>query len=355
MNFAEVGTNRPSGKREESMQMKRAKLAWLFALALAAAVAADRAMAEETAAPMVKIKAGIPGDNFGFAGWFIAQKADFFKRNGIEAEFGIVSTDIVPSALVTGGMQASPAIVSIMHAQFAGYEVRNVALTVAKPVVRILAKRSITTVADLKGKTIVTGPPKAMPTVVLKMFLRKAGLNPDEDVKYLHIGQPAARRAIILSGQADAIIVNTSAALRLQEQVPDLHVLVHESQMPDQLAAGVGVSVEYKNKNANIVKRIIRSVGEANEFIRTKPAEAAKILGDYYKMPAHGKELVDTLMVTLPKRLTPTPELFAAEAEFAAASTGHAVPVQKVMGAWDTRLAAEVEAELYAAGSSKGN
>src|SRR3990172_3903999 len=104
-----------------------AKLAWLFAFALAAALP-DHAMAEEAAAPMVKIKAGIPGDNFGFAGWFIARKADFFKRNGIEVEFGIVSTDIVPSALVTGGMQASPAIVSIMQAQFAGFEVRNVAL-----------------------------------------------------------------------------------------------------------------------------------------------------------------------------------------------------------------------------------
>lgn len=336
------------------MHTKRSKLVCLFVLALAAMAAPERATAQQAPGTIVKIKVGIPGNNFGFAGWVIAQKAGLFKRNGIEVTFAIVSTDVVPSALVTGGLQASPAIVSIMHAQFAGYEVRNVALTVAKPAVRILAKGLITTLADLKGKTIVTGPPKAMPTVVLKMFLRKAGLNPDEDVKLLQIGQAAARRAVILSGQADAIISDTSAALLLQEQVPDLHVLVRESQMPDQLADGVGVSVDYLNNNAGVVKRIIRAVGEANELIRNEPAQAAKILADYYKMPAHGKQLVDTLMVTLPKRLTPTPALFAAEAEFAAASTGKALSMEKVMGAWDTRLASEVDAELYGVASSHG-
>ena len=49
-----------------------------------------------------------------------------FARNGIEAKFVYLAGDAVPAALVTGGIQATPLIETVMHANTAAIRVLEI-------------------------------------------------------------------------------------------------------------------------------------------------------------------------------------------------------------------------------------
>jgi ABC-type nitrate/sulfonate/bicarbonate transport system substrate-binding protein len=233
-----------------------------------------------------------------------------------------------------------------MHAQFAGYAVRDVALLEAKPVYQLLARKGIATMADLKGKTVIGSPPKSLPTLILKYVLERSGIDPEKDVKILGIGAIAARQTLLLSGQGDAIIESTTSALQLREKMPDVHVLKSEADMPDGLADGVGTSVELIEKNPDLVTRMVRALAQANAEARAHPDWAAKLLEERMKMPGHGRQLADVLIAAFPAHLTPTKALYAAEAMFMTRTGTEPVSAEKVEAAWDTRFSKAIDAEM---------
>lgn len=311
------------------------------ALFLVLAVQAAPASAEET-----EIRVGITGNSLGFSSWFLAEDGGIFKRNGLSAKFVFLSADAVPAALVTGGIQGTPLTESVMHAQFAGYAVRDVALLEAKPVYELLARPGIATMQALKGKTIIGSPSKSLPTLILKFVLEQGGVDPEKDVKILGIGAIAARQTLLLSGQGDAIIESTTSALQLREKMPEIHVLKSEADMPSGLADGLGTSVDLIEKNPDLITRMVRSLAQANAETRAHPEWAAKLLEERMKMPGAGKQLADVLINAFPEHLTPTKALYAAEATFMSHTGSEPVSADKVEAAWDTRFSKAIDAEM---------
>ena len=293
-----------------------------------------------------EIRVGITGNSLGFSSWFLAEDGGIFKRNGLSAKFVFLSADAVPAALVTGGIQGTPLTESVMHAQFAGYAVRDVALLEAKPVYQLLARSGIGSIKDLKGKTIIASPPKSLPTLILKYVIEQDGLDPDKDVKILGIGAIAARQTLLLSGQGDAIIESTTSALQLREKLPEVHVLTSEAVMPSLLADGVGTSVDLIERNPDLVMRMVHALAQANAETRAHPDWAAKLLEERMKMPGAGRQLADVLIAAFPEHLTPTKALYAAEAAFMSHTGGETVTAEKVEAAWNTRFSKAIDAEM---------
>jgi NitT/TauT family transport system substrate-binding protein len=302
------------------------------------------------AAAETEIRVGITGNSLGFASWFLADDGGIFARNGIAAKFVFLSADAVPAALLSGGIQGTPLTESIMHAQFAGYAVRDVALTVSRPVYEVLARPGIASFQDLKGKTVIASPPKSLPTLILKYLIERAGLVPDQDVKILSIGAITARQTLILSGNGDAIIESTTSALQLREKLPDMHVLKGEADMPEQLSDGVAVSVDLIEKDPDLVMRMVRSLALANAETRAHPQWAAELLATRMGMPKHGMELAQVLIGSFPAQLTPTDALYAAEAAFMSRAAAAPVTPQQVAAAWDTRFSTAIDGEMAAIG-----
>jgi ABC-type nitrate/sulfonate/bicarbonate transport system substrate-binding protein len=305
------------------------------------------------AAAQTDIRVGFPGNSLGFGAWFLAADGGIFARNGINAEFVFLAANAVPAALTTGGIQATPLTETVIDAAAHGFAVRDVALTQERSVYQLQARGDITTVQALKGKTIVASPPRALPAQLARYFLKEAGLDAGQDVKLLAVGSQASRMTMVLTGNGDAIIQSTTLALQLREQLPGVHVLKRETDMPMQLADGVATSVELIEKNPDLVRRMVRSVGQANAKARAEPDWAAELLAKRLKMPAHGKELASVLISAMPDRLTPTRAHYEAEAAFKAADGNDLLTAAQIESAWDTRFSIEIDRELAAQPGSK--
>jgi NitT/TauT family transport system substrate-binding protein len=300
------------------------------------------------AADLIPVQIAMPGgSSLGYASYYIAQDLGFFEKNGLKANFVFLTADAVPAALSSGDVHATPLIGSVPRAALAGYKVRAVALNLGRPTHAIIAKESIKTMSDLKGMRIVAGPAKATPTLLLRFVLEQHGIDPDKDVKLIGVASPSARRTLIQSGQADALIDSITGTLELVRKVPGWHTLYPQTKMPDHSMDGVATSVDMIEKNPETLKRIIRAVAQADDFSRKNPAEVEKVLVKYLKMPPEfGKELTSAYLNTIVDNLVPTDKMLEQDARFMSMAVDKTITVEQLKATWDTRLAAEVQKEL---------
>ncbi len=298
------------------------------------------------ASAQTEIRVGMPGNSLGFGAWFLADEGGTLADNGLHATFVFLAATAIPAALTTGGIEATPLTETVMAAAMRGYAVRDVALTTQRSVNQILARGDITTMEGLKGKTVVTSPPRALPAQLVRYFLKQAGLVPGKDVKLLSIGSQASRQTLLLSGNADAILESTTLALQLKDRLPGVHVLKRETDMPTQLADGMGTSVDLIEKKPDLVRKMVRALAQADAKARANPDWAAKILARRLKMPNHGKELAEALIAAMPDGVTPDPQLYADDAAFISSNAKKPVTTAQVKATWDTRFAVEIDREM---------
>src|SRR5574343_1132241 len=84
----------------------------------------------------------------------------------------------------------------------------------------ITADPNIKSVADLKGKTFAFGAPSSTSgSLMPRVFLQKAGLNPEKDFKNVaYSGAHDATVAFVAAGKADAGVLNASVWEKMVEQ-----------------------------------------------------------------------------------------------------------------------------------------
>lgn len=300
-----------------------------------------------SAASPTAIKVGLPGLSIGYGPWYVAQDKGFFEQNGIEASFAFLADNTLAAGLLSNGIQATPLTGSITSACLAGYKVKSVGLLVSKLPWMVIAGNSITSLAQLKGKKIITSPPKAAPNVLLNFLLADAGLDPEKDVEHIYIGSVAARQQLMLAGRADAILDDVKSGFQLEQQIKTVHTVVASSEMPDQVGTGIGVSDDLIANDPDLVKRMLRALVQADAFIRRHPDEAAAALAKDLKVPpAISRKAIDALVADFSSSLVPTPAVYANEAALRSRSEGKTVTPAAIEATWDTHLAAEVEAEM---------
>lgn len=75
-----------------------------------------------------------------------------------------------------------------------------------KPPYLVIGKKGVTSVAALRGKTVIVSGPNAITRVFMNTVLEKNGLKPD-DVTFTYAGATNERFAALLSGGVDAAIL----------------------------------------------------------------------------------------------------------------------------------------------------
>ena len=316
-------------------------------VASALVVAFGVGTAPASAETLRTVKVGLPGNSLDFARWFIADDKGYFRKNGLDVTFVHLAASTLPAALVSNGIQATPLSTSIMSGNLAGFDVKLVGQLNTKLDYMILADKSINSVADLKHKTIVTGPPKGGPNGLLLFTLTKHGVDPQKDVSLLYIGSEDARRTLIEAHNADAIIDDAAHGLDLEERLPNLHTIVPTADMPDLFGTSAGMASDLIKNDPDLVKRMLRALAQTGTFMKEHPGEIATLLEKELKLsPSIAKKSAEVAIASLAPSLLPSEEMYNGEADIETMLSGTPITAARIKAAWDTQIAAEVEKEM---------
>jgi NitT/TauT family transport system substrate-binding protein len=138
----------------------------------------------------------------------------------------------------------------------------------------VLAKTSIKTAQDLKGKTVAISSPGSLPDLVFKGMLQEKKV-PITDVKLAPQGADLDRYKSLISGVTEAAIVSN-------EFVPvmpnDVHVLMSANEVvPKFLRLCIATNANVlKNRREDLVKFVAAEM-EAYKYAEAHPADAVKL------------------------------------------------------------------------------
>src|SRR5712691_1383450 len=131
----------------------------------------------------------------GFSPLSLADKADIFKRNGVDVELRMIPPVQRSAALASGALNAAATTVD-QHIVWvsAGIPTVQVALIdKSHGGDGLVARNDIKSVRDLKGKTIAVDGPGTVQNFMLSYILEKNGMSMQDVIRVTMGSQPAAQ------------------------------------------------------------------------------------------------------------------------------------------------------------------
>lgn len=236
----------------------------------------------------------------------LAGAAGYFAEEGLDVDVRIAPGQRVYEALLAGDADLiAVSYGSMMKINEQGKAVDSVVNITRNCLFHLVAQQGVTSLHDLKGKRI--GVPKVGEevTAVIRAALKRQGMDPDNDVKWVSVGIEGTMVAAMKRGEIDAVGAVGEWRDHLLRAVPGTHVLIDYSNAADlekflgaesYPLAHVQMTREFIDKNPETTQRVVNAVMKALKFINTHtPDECIDVVKDKYWADADRDVLVKYL------------------------------------------------------------
>ncbi len=146
----------------------------------------------------------------------VAKEKGFFAEQALDVDFidsGSSSRSIQQVAAGSAEIGSS-SLVDTMRAIGAGASVKVFLNSLAVGTHSLIAAKSIKSVADLKGKRVMTGGPGDITNLWWQATARHFGLDSAKDVELLFSGSTAARMSALYAGAIEATVLSTPQSFK---------------------------------------------------------------------------------------------------------------------------------------------
>jgi NitT/TauT family transport system substrate-binding protein len=258
-------------RRQAIVRSVAAVLSLLFAFAVAAAHAQEEKLTFGTV--------GQASANM----WptLIGMEKGFYAAEGIKPDIVYVQSSAALVQQVTAGsldISISTGLVDPLRAVGMGAPIAVLRLEVQAPPYDLVAKPSINSLADLKGKLISLGGPKDITRIYVERMLEPHGVKPSE-FDMVFAGATSARAAALVAGAVDAAIL--LPAFNFQTIERGFHSLgLTVDYVKDLPFTGMAVNVGWASNHKATLEKILRAQSRSIAWFddRNNRAEAVQIL-----------------------------------------------------------------------------
>ena len=142
----------------------------------------------------------------------------------------------------------------------------------------------IKTVADLKGKTVGISAIGGGTQGPFNLTLRKAGLEPDKDVKLVEVSFPLSEEAL-RSGRVDAVNMNQPFAARAEAKGGIRKLFALSEAIPNIVHIMEACRKDFVDKNPDLVKLYVRDITKALKMAIANRTETMNVVSEVMKAP----------------------------------------------------------------------
>jgi len=220
--------------------------------------------------------------------WYIGIDKGFFAASGIKIDLIYVQTASgLVQQLAAGSLDivGDVGVVEPIHAADRGAPVGIMRLIGQVPPYALLAKPTIASIKDLKGKTICIGGLRDINRVYLERVMAANGLH-DGDYDITVIGNTAGRFAALRSGAADATMLAPPVNLFAEDAgFRDIGLVL--TYAPDLPFSASDVSQTYARTHHDVLEKLLAVVDKSVAWFNdpANRAEAVDILVKEMKSP----------------------------------------------------------------------
>ena len=206
----------------------------------------------------------------------MAQKNGFFKDETLEAEIIRMNPNVAITALATGDVDYCQLFGAVVGGAIAGLPVRIVAGYLDNWPMTLIAQPEYKSIKDLKGKTLGISSFGATPDVAARMMLKRAGVDPEKEIKVLALGSDAARLTALTQRVVDVVVISPPADAQMEKQ--GYRILARAYELFSFPYLGLGTHTRKIKEKPDEIRRVIKATIRANRFIRDNRDEAVHTL-----------------------------------------------------------------------------
>ncbi len=230
------------------------------------------------------IQFAVVGGSPSFTAIWLGVDNAIFEKYGVRVTLQTMTGSVALNALLSGDIeiaadgptmvQADPtgahlAFVGALQNEFAGFIV--------------YARPEVHSFQDLKGQVVAGTTPSATASFALRNALRKAGLNPATDVKWIYLNTPAGQLAALEKGLIAAAALTwpsnfeaEKAGLRKLADLKAWHLAA--------AATNLAVRREWAAKNKQSLVAFFKGLIEATALAKSDKAAAEKVIARHLKL-----------------------------------------------------------------------
>ncbi|MBI2364389.1 MAG: ABC transporter substrate-binding protein [Deltaproteobacteria bacterium] len=282
-----------------SIMMRR--ISFLLALLIAPCLPGSLWSAEE----LQKIRIGFSTLAFSYMPFYVAQEKSLLKKQGLEAEYILMRSSILPQAVMNGNINFFPILSTGLSAAVSGLPVVVVLnLYNGTPWVLVTSKE-INKPQDLIGKNVAIAGLRTSTHYFMLAGLKKLGLN-EKDVGLVSSGGTQASFTALTSGQLAGAVVtppfdDKAVSLGFKK-------FLFLGDLVDIPYTGLVTSQAEVKSNRDRVGKTITALLDGVSWLRANRGESVKMIADKFKVTqgqAEGTYETMISMFTKDGRLNP--------------------------------------------------
>ena len=149
---------------------------------------------------------------------FVAKDAGIYQQNGLDVDLRLIVSSAEIPALIAGETQfSSGGGAHVLNAAAAGVDAVVLAAVAGLSPFRLYVQPSISSVKELKGKNVGISKFGSPSEVALRIVLKKNGMDPEKDVRFVELGSTQARTAALIQKTIDGGMANPLEAAQLEK------------------------------------------------------------------------------------------------------------------------------------------
>ena len=221
------------------------------------------------------IKIGLPSVTITVMPFFVAKEHGFFQQEGLNAEMVVMPASLNIKVLLAGDIQYAATIGSAVAAAIRGINVRTVMLFVDRPLQDLVGAPSVTSIAELKGKTVAISSRGGLQDIIMRRILTQSKVELNSVNVITIPGQTAMISALKTNRVAAAMLNPPFNFIAYREGLNNLGFSGNFVRLPSTGVAALGETLE---KNPDQVRRLTRALMRARAFARDNKAKVFPML-----------------------------------------------------------------------------
>ncbi len=224
-----------------------------------------------------------PQPSGAFAPLWVAFETGLFNKYGLMAQLQLLNPQVSVQALISGSADFTAAGVDLLSARLRGARVKLIAVTLEKLVFQMWGIKEITDIQNLKGKTVALSSPRSVIEIATREVLKKSGLTPEKDTKFIFAKTVDAILNLVLGGQAVAGTLSAPTTLKARDSGLNLVADFGKLNIPG-IHAAFGATEKYLNDNPNTAHAFLKAIAEGMVITKNDPATTKRAIAKYTKM-----------------------------------------------------------------------
>lgn len=213
---------------------------------------------------------------------FVASEAGLFKKYGLNVKLQQLNPQLSVQAVVSGSADVSVAAGDLVNASIQGAKIKLVGSSMSQLVFQLWAAKEITSIQQLKGKTLAGTTPRSVLEIATREALKRQGLNFETDYKLIYMQSVPAILTAISTGKAAAGALSAPTTLKAKDAGLNMLVDIAKANVAG-LPLAYGFTEKFIKENPNTISAFLKGVAEGVARTKNDPATAKQAIGKFTK------------------------------------------------------------------------